>query len=176
MAEQINTEGENNVWLIGAGMLVVGIVVGFLIGWFWQKNDFQAGINNLQNGTSTAIVSSSTVPALETIYKSVDTPAFVSVDDQRAGTLVFIKHTEVSKPTWITVREIVNGSVGNILGAEMVTSATDDVPVTVLRPTVAGQEYAVFLYQDDGDGQFDFKTDLLVMQNNAPVAAMFTAQ
>lgn len=181
MKDQTNgaemNEGENNVWMVGAGMLVAGLIVGFLVGWFWQKNVTQVNVEEFQDSaTTTDILATSTVPALETVYKTVDEPYFVSVDDQRAGGLVFIKHTEVSKPTWIAVREIVNGAIGNIVGAGMVTGATDDVPVTLLRSTKAGSEYAVFLYQDNGDGQFDFKTDMLVMQNNMPVAAMFTAQ
>lgn len=174
---ETNTE-ENNVWMIGAGLLVVGLIIGFLVGWYWQKNSSQVTlIDSAQdNASTTAVLATSTVPALVTTYQTIDTPAFVSVDDQRAGGLVFIKHAEASKPTWIAVREVIDGSIGNIIGAEMVTGATDDVPVTLLRPTKAGQKYAVFLYQDNGDGQFDFKTDLLIVQNNVPVATMFTAQ
>jgi len=173
----VNAE-ENNVWMVGAGMLVAGLVVGFLIGWYWHKNTSQVSVDEtLDNATTTTeVLATSTVPALETVYKTIDTPDFVSVDDQPAGSLVFIKHTEASKPTWIAVREIVDGAIGNIIGAGMVTGATDDVPVTLLRPTKAGLGYALYLYQDNGDGQFDFKTDLLVMQNGVPVSAMFTAQ
>ena len=165
------------MWMIGIGMLVAGLIVGFLVGWFWQKSRLGVQVSDdTLNGTSTLEVATSTVPALETVYQSIDVPASVSVDDQRAGNLVFIKHTEVAKPTWIAVREIVNDLIGNILGAGMITGVTDDVPVTLLRPTVAGGQYAVFLYQDDGDGQFDSKKDLLVMQNSMPVATTFTAQ
>ena len=179
MNKTVANAEENNVWMIGAGMLVAGLIIGFIVGWFWQKSSSESTfVDDLLNSTSTttSLIATSTVPALEVTYKTIDMPAFVSVDDQRAGSLVFIKHVEISKPSWIAVREIVNGSIGNILGAEMVASATDDVPVTLLRPTVTGQKYAIFLYQDNGDGQFDSKKDLLVMQNSLPVATMFTAQ
>lgn len=177
MTEQTNT-AKNNMWMLGAGMLVVGLVAGFVIGWFWQKNGSQVLVaGDIQNSTSTVIVTTtSTVPALETTYQTIDVSATVSVDDQRAGSLVFIKRAEVSKPTWIAIREITNGSIGNILGAGMVTSDTDDVPVTLLRKTKPDGQYAVFLYQDNNDGWFDFKKDLLITQNSLPVAAMFTAQ
>ena len=181
MKEQTNGAGtnaeESNVWTIGAGMLVAGLIIGFAIGWYWQKTSPQLAIDDAQSTASASLdLATSTLPTLATKYQTIDAPAFVSVDDQRAGSLVFIKHTEASKPTWIAVREIVDGSIGNILGAEMVTGATDDVPVTLLRSTVAGQKYAVYLYQDDGDGQFDFKKDLLITQSGSPVAAEFTAQ
>lgn len=166
------------MWAMGVGMLVVGLIVGFIIGWFWQKNSSQLVVGDeiKNNSSSTQILAASIVPTLTTIYQQIDVPASVSVDDQKAGNLVFIKHSEVSKPTWIAVREIVGESLGNILGAGMVTSAADDVPVTLLRSTVTGQKYAVFLYQDNGDGEFNSKTDLLVMQNGAPVATTFVAQ
>jgi hypothetical protein len=182
MKEQTNmggaNAGENNVWMIGAGMLVVGLIVGFLVGWFWPKGGASSDVidETQNNASSTVVLSTSTVPALTTVYKTIDAPASVSVDDQKAGNLVFIKHAEVSKPSWIAVREIVNDSIGNILGAGMVTGATDDVPVTLLRPTKVDGKYAVFLYQDNGDGRFDSQKDLLIMQNNTPVLAMFTAQ
>lgn len=180
MKDQTNRAEVNegsNMWLVGGVMLVAGLIIGFLVGWFWQKSMYQSGItDDLLNGTSTSILATSIIPTLTTVYQTVDAPAFVSVDDQRAGGLVFIKHVEATKPTWIAVREIIDGSIGNILGAEMITSATDDVPVTLLRSTKAGGRYAVFLYQDDNDGQFDSKKDLLITQNNTPVAAMFAAQ
>jgi hypothetical protein len=186
MKDQTNGVGKSaaesvvakNVWWIGAGVLVAGLIVGFLVGWFWQKNVSQSAINDEEQGnaSTTEVLSTSTVPALATTYQTIVAPAFVSVDDQRAGGLVFVKHVESTNPTWIAVRDIDGQSVGNILGAAMVTGASDDVPVTLLRPTVAGEKYAIFLYQDDGNGQFDFKKDLLIMQNNMPVAAMFTAQ
>jgi len=180
MKDQTNGGGtsaaENNVWMIGVGMLVAGLIVGFLVGWFWQKNVSQTAVDDNLNASSTSVLGTSTVPALSTVYQTIDEPASVSVDDQRAGSLVFVKHVEASKPTWIAVRDVAGDSIGNILGASMVTAASDDVPVTLLRSTIAGQKYAVFLYQDDGNGQFDFKKDLLVQQNGAPVAAMFTAQ
>lgn len=181
MREEETSAWTDNVWTVGAMMLVIGLVVGFVIGWNWQKSASGFPVvdeTQSQVSTSTAeVLASSTVPALASTYKTIDEPAFVSVDDQKAGALVFIKHTEVTKPTWIAVRGITtDNAIGNIIGAGMVTSATDDVPVTLLKSTVADQKYAVFLYQDNGDGKFDFKTDLLIMQNSLPVATVFTAQ
>jgi len=181
MKDQMNAVEQGswteNVWAVGAGMLVLGLIVGFLVGWFWQKSTLGSALDDAQNNTSTSsLLATSTVPTLANTYKTIDASSTVSVDDQKAGGLVFIKHVEVSSPTWIAVREIVDGTIGNILGAEMVTSATDDVPVTLLRATKVGTQYAVFLYQDNGDGRFDFKTDLLVTQGGSPVAAEFTAQ
>ena len=181
MKEQNNgagaNEGANNVWMIGAGMLVVGLIIGFIIGWFWQKNASEGTLGDDVNSTLDLSTSTTNVvPTLSTTYKTFEASSTVSVDDQKAGSLVFIKHVDVSSPTWIAVRETVDGAIGNILGAEMVTGATDDIPVTLLRPTKTGEKYAVFLYQDNGDGEFSFKTDSLITNNSVPVATEFTAQ
>ena len=174
--------GGNNVLMVGVGMLVVGLVVGFLFGWYWHKSGdenalVESNVNN--NATSTELVaasSTSTAPVPQNLYNTVSATSSVSVVDQRAGNLVFIQHIDASVPTWVAVRDVTNGAIGNILGAEMITTTTDDLPITLLRSTKAGEQYAVFLYQEDGDGRFDFKKDALVMQNNTPVSAMFTAQ
>jgi hypothetical protein len=181
MAEQNKGVEENavlnNVWIVGAGMLIVGLILGFSFGKFWQNNAADGWLNEVKNNVEeNDTVASSTVPALGTVYQTIEASSTVSVDNQKAGSLVFIKNTNVTKPTWIAVREVVGDSIGNILGAGMVTGATEDVPVTLLRPTKAGEKYAVFLYQDEGNGQFDFKKDLLVRQNDVPVVAVFTAQ
>lgn len=181
MKEQKNAvdvnAGENNVWMFGAQVLIVGLIAGFLIGWFWHKNTSEIKVSDEAQKSSMASNSAtSTTPVPEIIYKTIEAPAFVSVDDQRAGGLVFIKHVEAKKPTWIAIRDVEDGEIGNILGAEMITGETDDVPVTLLRQTEAGEKYSVFLYQDEGDGEFDFKTDLLITQNKKPVSATFVAQ
>ena len=175
MTEQKNEVQENNIWLTGAGVVVVGLIIGFLAGWFWQQNNSRIRIvDDAPEFLATSTPRSAGLP--ETVYQKIDTPAFVAVDDQRAGSLVFIKHTESAKPTWIAVREIIDGKIGNILGAEMVVGNTDDVPVSLLRATKAGEKYAVFLYQENGDGEFGFKTDYLIVNGNTPVSAMFVAE
>jgi len=174
--------GGNNVWTVGVGMLVVGLIVGFLFGWYWHKSGdenalVENGVNNIATSTDlTAVLSTSTAPVPQNLYNTVSATDSVLVLDQKAGNLVFIQHIDASVPTWVAVRDVADGVVGNILGAEMITTATDDLPVTLLRSTVVGQKYAVFLYQEDGDGVFNFKKDALVMQSNTPVSAVFTAQ
>lgn len=177
MSQQTNA-GEmsswtENVWMVGGAMLVAGLVIGFLIGWTWKEEKMSIDDVN-KNVVATSTLSAVPFPAK--MYDTVEATSSVAVDDQRAGSLVFVKHTEVSKPTWIAVREMLGDTVGNILGAQMITNTSDDVPVTLVRGTVAGQKYAVFLYQDDGNGQFEFRQDPMVEMDGYPVAAMFAAQ
>ena len=168
---------KDKMLMVGAGMLVVGLVAGFLFGWFGHKNS-----NGVNDGDvlgdvlgGEVLTSTSTVPVPQNLYKTVSNDASVSALDQKAGNLVFIQHVDTKVPTWVAVREIINGAVENILGAEMVTNPTDDLPVTLLRPAKAGNQYAVFLYEEDGDGEFDFKKDALIVKGEAPVSSLFTA-
>ena len=183
--KQEESSVENKVLKVGAGMLVAGLVIGFLFGFFWHKGTDDSVLDDSLNSmattsdttaSTTSTLSTTAAPVPTMLYQTVSAQASVSVVDQPAGNLVFIQHADVSVPTWVAVREIIDGAVGNILGAEMVTGATDDLPVTLLRSTKKGEQSGVFLYQEDGDGQFDFKKDALVMQENTPVSAVFTAE
>ena len=177
MAQQTNVEEMSswteNVWLVGGAMLAAGLIIGFLIGSTLEKDRANVGDSNK------GVIATSTLPIVPMplkVYETIEATSSVAVDDQKAGNLVFVKHTEVSKPTWIAVREMLGDNVGNILGAQMITNTSDDVPVTLVRGTVAGKNYAVFLYQDDGNGQFEFKKDPMIDMDGTPVAAMFAAQ
>jgi hypothetical protein len=165
--------------------LIVGLIVGFVIGWYWykgvcQKRDLAEIVNTDTNGddnmsaSSTDQTSNTTVP--QNIYGTVSGQASVTVQGQKAGSQVTIGQVETSNPTWIAVREVVNGTVGNILGARLVASTASNVSVNLLRATKAGQTYKIFLYQDDGYKKFNFQKDKLVTSNDIPVGAEFVAQ
>lgn len=87
----------------------------------------------------------------------------VAVADQAAGQSVAIESVTVRPPgVWVAVQEVnEDGTLGNVLGAALVGHPASNVNVPLLRPTLAGQEYAVVLYRDDGNGQFDLANDSL---------------
>lgn len=87
----------------------------------------------------------------------------VAVADQAAGQSVAIESVTVRPPgVWVAVEEVnEDGSLGNVLGAALVGHPASGISVPLLRPTLAGQEYAVVLYRDDGNGQFDLANDSL---------------
>lgn len=83
------------------------------------------------------------------------------VDDQPAGATVLVKEVVFSRPFWIVVREDRKGSIGNILGALWLPSGThQNREVELLRGTVTGGMYYVFLHDDDGDKKFSSSIDL----------------
>lgn len=110
----------------------------------------------------------------------------VSVSDQPAGRTVLIQSVTVPPPgVWIAVRDTDSSSgqaggdgLGNVLGALRVHGPLSNVSVPLLRPTEPGRVYAVELYRDDGDGNFDPTNDSVYVDfdTGVRVVALFTTQ
>jgi hypothetical protein len=103
-----------------------------------------------------------TVPQTPTTAKSSDTgiAKIITVSDQQAGAYVIVDSVDVPAPgAWVAVKEIVGDQLGNVLGANSVTGPAKNVTVNLLRSSLPGQSYAVVLYRDDGDGEFDVHKD-----------------
>lgn len=97
----------------------------------------------------------------------------VSVSDQAAGTSVAVSSVSLSEAGWVAVRD----DSGRILGAAWFPAGEkSNVSVPLLRATVKGGRYQVLLYADNGDKQFDFHVDTLLMNASGAVAGTtFTA-
>ncbi|MFA6158933.1 MAG: hypothetical protein WC763_04935 [Candidatus Paceibacterota bacterium] len=102
-------------------------------------------------------------------------PLFVSVASQAAGKSVFVSEARSSaSSTWLAVREQNGDLLGQILGARRIdATSTGDVSIELLRPTVSHLMYSIVMYEDDGDGQFEYATDTLIKENGAPVSYPF---
>lgn len=120
------------------------------------------------SGSGTAAGNVNTVP----VPVATASGEMVSVLDQPAGSFAMIASVQVTKPSWVAIKD----TKGWILGAARVEASAEAVQVPLLRNTVAGETYQALIYVDDGDKQFDFHKDLLVTSSEgAPVAATFSA-
>jgi len=150
--------------------IVIGLVVGFAAGWYWTegKNE-NSGQDISANGERSVVMEENDLVANGSGKESI------SVENQGAGLEVIVGEVTLSEAGWVAVREIINGEMGNILGATRIKKAgtSVDVSVKVLRPTVSGQDYAIVIYRDDGDEDFDFNFDSLVVSGSKPVSATF---
>lgn len=96
---------------------------------------------------------SSLATTTETSFK--DSGA-VSVADQHAGPDVIVESVTVPPPgVWVAVHEMNVGNLGNVLGAVRVVGPHTNISVSLLRATEPGRSYAVELYRDDNNGEFD---------------------
>jgi hypothetical protein len=94
----------------------------------------------------------------------------ISVADQPAGMKVLIGGMELTRASWVAVRDETR-----ILGAAWFPSSATAGEVTLQRSTVAGNTYSVVVYVDDGDKAFDFRVDKLISVEGKPVGTSFTA-
>lgn len=162
--------------------LIIGLIVGFIIGAFWQDrrlspvieddsmvleegNGADASLTDdvsstVTKGTTGDTASDATIKAVP----GVTSPAIlaeISVKNQVSGDTVEVSVLNISEPIWIAVRDDVEGSLGNILGAHKAFTA-GDATVNLLRPTVVGATYHVVMYKDVGDASFNHKEDVLL--------------
>lgn len=62
---------------------------------------------------------------------------------------------------WVAVRSYNDGMLGNVLGASRYSKEQGLVPETIqlLTPTIVGQEYAIVFFSENGDRQFNMRSD-----------------
>lgn len=170
--------------------LIIGLIVGFIAGAFWQARRLSAPASDTTAAvvevttegkketpikpleaiktevkTEAKAVTPSTVPvtAVKTtvIPASSATSAELSVADQTAGSVTLVSVKNVTEPVWIAIRDVKDGKLGNILGAHKSFTA-EDAEINLLRPTVAGGTYKAVIYKDVGDASFNYKEDVLL--------------
>ena len=140
---------------------LVGIVIGYIIG---------------SNGISISGILKGV--GLPEITPTTTVGYFIKASDQMAGESVLIDKVSSPKTSWVAIRENNYDVMGRILGAQKISEGEhDNIIVDLLKPTVEGLMYATVIYEDDGDGEFDFKTDKLIeVATGTPILARFVAR
>lgn len=159
--------------------LIIGLLVGFFAGVFWQAR--RAGTAPLEETAATASVTKTEtgtkretgatpqttttglLPAETTLSLGAAPVGNLVVRDQSAAPRVGVASLDVKETVWVVVREEKEGKLGNILGAQKVFVGNGQaVVIELLRPTVAGGTYRVVFYKDVGDPAFNYREDTLV--------------
>jgi len=191
MTDQTTNDGQKTVVAFIAGLLVGGLLV-----WIFNDTPAEAPVTTDEptqtEDADTADTDSteSTDDVSEVTNDPGDTPAepapepvadlpsgdgSATVSDTSAGMVVPLD--SATYPTdngWIAVRTYENGEVTNILGAARYSREQGLVPeqISLLTPTIAGREYAIVFFTENGDRQFDLRTDTPI---ETPLVT-FTAQ
>ena len=165
--------------------LVIGLVIGFALGVFWKnmmdpKMDADTNVVSDEisfNEEYTDSVVSRYVEGVDFVTLFIEGEGTLQVEDQTAGTFVNVSSVNMSKDSWVAVREDMPGGFGNILGAKFVPAGTHtDVRVNVLRNTEAGNTYHVVLFEDNGDELFNYTVDGMMVQDGSAILSSFVAQ
>jgi len=191
MTDQTTNDGQKTVVAFIAGLLVGGLLV-----WIFNDTPAEAPVTTDEPtqtedaDTADADSTESTDDVSEVTNDPDDTPAepapepvadlpsgdgSATVSDTSAGMEVPLD--SATYPTdngWIAVRTYENGEVTNILGAARYSREQGLVPeqISLLTPTIAGREYAIVFFTENGDRQFDLRTDTPI---ETPLVT-FTAQ
>ncbi|MDO8620164.1 MAG: hypothetical protein Q7R64_02345 [bacterium] len=172
--------------------LIVGLLVGFAMGVFWQNRRTSVAVNKeetkevstelsgmggkesmaLAEAGAKSLAGAGAKAETKETETAVVTGGLV-VADQKAGSLVEISGVNAKETLWVAVREEKDGNIGNILGAQKVfAGAGQKVSVELLRPTTPGGTYLVTVYRDAGKTDFNSHEDVLV----EGVGGRFTAR
>lgn len=151
--------------------LAIAFVVGLLVGagavWIWSVNTKQVEAPSADNEVVTGTTATTTTKTPTTVDTTQQSDISVSasavdleVSNQLSGNHVNVTSvTFPSKGGWIVIHEVVEGELGNALGAQYFGEGSWSGTVSLLRNTVVGNTYAAVLYGDNGDRQFTIGSD-----------------
>lgn len=173
--KQENQEGQKTIVAF-----VVGLLIGGLLVWVFSGSEAQTPADTMNDGEpasetsmNTEVVDTETNTSSNTTTNAEE-PAAVSmtvgegkvqVSDQPAGSVVSLDGATFPTETgWIGVRTYTNDQLGSVLGAALYSQEDGLVPeeIHLLSPTVAGRDYAVVFYTEDGDRMFTLANDVQI--------------
>ncbi len=160
---------------------VVGLLIGGLLVWaFSSPADDHKEAEKKSTSTSAAMTdkkdaesTSSTESEPVTTTESEEAPrpvlavgeGKISVGNQAAARTVSLAGaTYPVAEGWVGVRDYQNDRLGGLLGVVRFSESQGLVPseITLQRPTTAGNQYAVVVYQENGDRQFNLAEDVQI--------------
>ncbi len=179
MSEQEKQESQKTIVAFAAGLLIGGLLV-----WIFGGSPKQEEVKeNVATTTpTTEVVKTDTTAEGDKETTATVKPVLVTgegkivVGDVKAGSIVTL--TSATFPTdegWITVRESNNGQLSGLLGAARYSKEQGLIPtvVSLERPMVAGNTYALVFYSESGDKVF---TQALDTQIDKVAPTIFVAK
>jgi hypothetical protein len=165
MSEQEKQESQKTVVAFAAGLLIGGLLVWIFGGTpAKDKHDEEMKKDDTQGEEITLEQKSDEEQKVE-MEKAPEMmvgEGKAEVKAQSAGKMVKLESTTFpSDEGWIGVRDYADGKTGYILGVARFSKSQGLVPseVSLVRSTVAGKEYAVVYFKEDGDKKFNAAKD-----------------
>lgn len=187
MAEEVQQDGQKTLVAFIVGLLIGGMLVWAFSG--PEANAPEATTDSdteetaeteesteetAANTNDTDESDSSTPEETSTAQLSVGDGNIV-VSDQAAGMSVDLDGTTYPvSEGWVGVRDYTDGNLGYIKGVVRFSESQSLVPdeIVLQQPTVAGREYAVVVFEEDGDYDFSTAGDVQIPE----IFDTFTAQ
>ncbi len=135
---------------------VVGLLIGGMLVWAFGGSSDSAKKDDKKmeevTASTTTETTDSTLPAAIEVGE-----ANINVADQTAGNSVKIDAaTYPVEEGWIAIRDYQDDKEGMVLGAMRFSKrdGLNPMDIELTRPTVAGQKYAISLYEETGDNDW----------------------
>ncbi len=168
MADEKQQDGQKTIVAF-----VVGLLIGGMLVWAFSGPSTNAPTTTddeaSEEATDTADESTteentSEDTASDTPVLQVGTGAIVVNDQPASATIALESATYPVGEGWIGVREFDNEQLGFILGVVRFSESQGLVPqeIVLQRPTSAGKQYAVVVYTENGDFDFNLASDVQI--------------
>jgi hypothetical protein len=173
MAEEMQQDGQKTIVAF-----IVGLLIGGMLVWAFSGPSTQAPsptpdeeVDMMTDDSDDEIMNSSSDDESDETAPEAPTPSLqvgdgeISVPDQPAGTSVALERaTYPVSEGWIGVREFDNERLGFILGVVRFSESQGLVPegIVLQRSTIPGRDYAVVVFTEDGDFNFNLANDVQI--------------
>ena len=148
---------------------VVGLLIGGLLVWAFSGPDKHDHLDVHHDDDTEEVEEMDDEMSESEDDMEAEAPALqvgsgnVEVPDQAASRSITMDRAEYPvSEGWIGVRTYQNETLGNILGVVRFSESQGLIPenIELLAPTVSGQEYAVVIFEEDGDFDFNLRYDM----------------
>lgn len=177
MDEQI--AGSGKFWRILIS-LIIGAIIGFGLAYYWYEikpKELNPDASKVADEMLSADLAKISQINSGLTLVATDEGAVIEVSDQSAGQTVLVDKVVLTGAGWVAVREDLEGQLGKILGAQRLDAGIHGpVLVDLLRQTVAGKNYYLVLYRDDGDKIFNQQLDSIIERDNKVILGVFVAE
>ena len=155
---------------------VVGLLIGGMLVWaFSGPSDKKEATDEMETETTETVDVSSEETNEEGVAKLSVGEGNIVVKDQAASkSIVMDTATYPVAEGWIGVREYTDDNLGYILGVNRFSESQGLIPenIELVRSTTPGKKYAIVIYTEDGDFDFNLAGDVQIDQ----IFSTFTAQ
>lgn len=151
---------------------ITGLLIGGLLVWVFSSTPTSAPKEEPEKQSASTTSSTQVNKETESVKTDskkdvniVQGEGSIQVSDQKAGMTVTLGTTKLpTKSGWIVVRDYMDGTPGNILGAARFSADEGLVPTSVelMRQTTAGSSYQVVFYTNNGDLGFKVADDTII--------------
>jgi hypothetical protein len=172
--EHNNDESKKTLVAFVVGLLIGGMLVWAFSGPSDEKKLDDANTDEMTASTTDAVVENVEEAATAPTLKVAEEGVIVVNDQPAAATVAIESATYPVGEGWIGVRQYTDEKLGYILGVVRFSESQGLVPEDIIlqTPTKAGSTYAVVVFREDGDFDFNLAGDVQIDQ----IYTTFTAQ